>query len=354
MTKRATAREVAEVAGVSRTTVSFVLNNLPGMRISEETRQRVLDAARQLNYHPDATARRMVSGRTRVIGFVLRQNPEQAFADHFLPQVLSGLGQAAAAQGYHILFQPLPPENTTNAYMRLLRERHVDGIVLSGPRFDDQALLKMQAEGAPVVLMGQLPNVDIPFVDVDNVGGARLATEHLIRAGHRRIALITNAPLDYTASSDRLIGYRQALEAEGILYDESQVRYGQFTPKSGQSAMDELLDMTPRPTAVFVASDTVALGALQTIRRRGLNVPNDIGLVGFDDIPLAEFVDPPLTTIRLPAHGLGWGAAELLIRLIAADEPIRNPNVILDTALVIRESCGATRLTPRPVVLKRR
>ncbi|MEK7784793.1 MAG: LacI family DNA-binding transcriptional regulator, partial [Chloroflexota bacterium] len=154
-----------------------MLNNLPGMRISEETRHRVLDAAHQLNYHPDATARRMVSGRTHIVGFVLRQSPDQAFADHFLPQVLNGLGQAAAAQSYHILFQPVPPKNTTNTYTRLIRERHVDGILLSGPRFDDEALLKMQNEGAPIVLMGQLPNVSIPFVDVDNVGGARLATE---------------------------------------------------------------------------------------------------------------------------------------------------------------------------------
>ncbi len=216
MTKRATAREVAEAAGVSRTTVSFVLNNLPGMRISEETRQRVLEAATQLNYHPDATARRMVSGQTNVIGFVLRQDPEQAFADHFLPQVLSGLGQAAAAQGYHILFQPLPPKNKTNSYMRLIRERHVDGIVLSGPRFDDQTILAASNDAAPVVILGQMPNLDIPFVDVDNVGGARLATEHLLRLGHKRIALITNASLEYTAAVDRLAGYRGALEAAGL------------------------------------------------------------------------------------------------------------------------------------------
>lgn len=343
MTKRATARAVAELAGVSRTTVSFVLNNLDGMRISEETRQRVLAAARRLDYHPDATARRMAAGQTHVIGFVLRQDPEQAFADHFLPQVLSGLGQAAAAQGYHVLFQTLPPKNKTNAYIHLIRERHVDGIVLSGPRFDDEAILALQAAGGPIVIMGQLPSVDIPFVDVDNVGGARLATEHLIRIGYRRIALITNAPLDYTASSDRLLGYRHALEAAGLPYDQSLVRFGQFTPQSGAAAMDELLDLAPRPAAVFVASDTVALGALQTLRRRGLSVPADIGLVGFDDIPLAEYVDPPLTTIRLPAHGLGWGAAEMLVRLIAGDEPIRNPQVLLETELVIRESCGAAQ-----------
>ncbi|MGH2523768.1 MAG: LacI family DNA-binding transcriptional regulator [Anaerolineales bacterium] len=340
MPKRATAREVAELAGVSRTTVSFVLNDLPGMRISQETRQRVLEAVRQLDYHPDATARRMVAGRTSVIGFVLRQSPDQAFADQFLPQVLNGMSQVASAQGYHILFEAIPPGDKTGAYTRLIRERHVDGIVLSGPRFDDREFLGGRAQGAHVVLMGQLPNTDLPFVDVDNVGGAALATRHLIELGHQRIALVTNASLDYTASAARLVGYRQALAEAKIDYDEALVRYGDFTPLSGLSALNELLALQPRLTAVFVASDTVALGVLQAIRQHGLSVPQDIALVGFDDIPLAEFVDPPLTTVRLPAHGLGWSAADLLIRLLN-NEAMRHPQVLLETELVVRASCGA-------------
>src|SRR5512143_2988569 len=165
MKKRSTARDVAQLAGVSRTTVSFVLNKVDGIHISPETRQRVLDVARELNYHPDATARRMVTGRTNVIGFVLRQSPDQVFADQFLPQVLNGLTHAAAAQGYHVLIEPIPPENKTGAYLRLVRERHVDGIVLSGPRFDDAELLRFHAEGWPIVMMGQLPNTDLSFVD---------------------------------------------------------------------------------------------------------------------------------------------------------------------------------------------
>src|SRR5262245_39796612 len=134
MAKRVTSKDIAELAGVSRTTVSFVLNNVPGMRIPEETRQRVLEAARRLNYHPDATARSMVSGRTNVVGFAVRQSADQAFADHFLPQVLHGLAQGAAALGYRTLFEPIPPDTQTGAYTKLIRERHVDGIVLSGPR----------------------------------------------------------------------------------------------------------------------------------------------------------------------------------------------------------------------------
>jgi LacI family transcriptional regulator len=342
MQKRATARQVAERAGVSRTTVSFVLNNVPGMRISEETRLRVLGAARELNYHPDATARRMVTGRTRVIGFVLRQTSDQVYADHLLPQVLGGVSRAAAAQGFHVLFEPIPPDNSTGAYSRLIRERHVDGLILSGPRFDDLEVLQIHQEGALIVLVGQLPNSQIPFVDVDNIGGAQMAVQHLIGLGHRRIGLITNAALAYTASADRLAGYRLALTGAGIAFDEALVRYGEFTPPSGQAAMDDLLSMAAPPSAVFVASDAVALGAVRSVRQRGLSIPHDLALVGFDDIPLSEFVQPPLSTVRIPAGGLGWGAADLLMRLIDGEEDVRAPTVVLETELVVRESCGAT------------
>ena len=342
MKKRSTSRDVAELAGVSRTTVSFVLNDVPGMRISEEARQRVLDAARQLDYHPDATARRMVKGRTNVIGFVLRQSQDQVFADQFLPQVLNGLSHAASAQGYHVLIEAVPPENKSDAYLRLVRERHVDGIVLSGPRFDDEELLRFHAEGWPVVLMGQLPTTDLMSVDIDNVNSAATATRHLIELGHHRVALITNAGPTYTAATDRLAGYQQALNAAGLTYDEELVRFGDFTPYSGVTAMNELLQLESHPTAVFVASDTVALGALQAIRTRGLRVPDDIAIVGFDDVPLSEFIDPPLTTIRLPAYGLGWGAADLLIRAINRDD-INRQSVLLESELIVRQSCGAKR-----------
>jgi DNA-binding LacI/PurR family transcriptional regulator len=347
MNQRATAQQVAELAGVSRSTVSFVLNNVSGMRISEETRQRVLAAARQLNYYPDATARRMVSGQTRLIGFILRQNPSQAFADHFLPQVLNGLSQTTSARGYHILIEPIPPDDTTGAYVKLVHERHVDGIVLSGPRSDDQELLKIHSEGASIVLLGQLPGSGIPFVDVDNVGGAQLATRHLTQLGHHRIAIITNAPPAYTASSDRLSGYRRALGDAGIDYDESLVRCGHFTPESGFNAMGDLLSLKSSPTAVFVASDTVALGVLQAIRQRGLSVPDDIALVGFDDIPLSEFLDPPLTTVRLPAFSLGKGAADLLIRILN-NQKGHTRGVLLETELVVRVSCGAHKTKNLP------
>jgi LacI family transcriptional regulator len=281
----------------------------------------------------------MVTGRTQIIGFVLRQSPDQVFADRFLPQVLTGLSHAASAQGYHLMLEPIPLDAEAGAYTRLIRERHVDGIILSGPRSDDQDLLRIYSEGAPVVLMGRLPSTDIPFVDVDNVGGALTATRHLIELGHRRIGLITNADPEYTASADRLSGYRQALESAGLTYDQTLIRYGDFTPDGGDAAMSDLLQVAPRPTAIFIASDTVALGALRAIRRAGLHVPDDLAIVGFDDVPLIDLIDPPLTTVRLPAYGLGWGAADMLIRLIGK-ENIAQPFVTLETELIIRKSSG--------------
>jgi LacI family transcriptional regulator len=284
----------------------------------------------------------MVTGRTRVLGFVLRQSPEQAFADLFLPQVLNGLSQAAARQGYQVLFEPIPPDQPNTMYARLVNERHVDGIILSGPRFDDEDLLRLHREGAALVLIGRLPDVEVPYVDVDNVGGARMAAEYLIRKGHRHIGLITNAPLSYTASVERLSGYRQALEAAGLSFDETLVRYGNFTPQSGYQAMTDLLQVRPLPTAVFVASDTVALGALQAIRHAGLQIPADISLIGFDDIPLAGFLDPPLTTVHLPAFNLGWEAAEMLLQRLQTEEA--SPSYrLLATHLVERESCAPPR-----------
>ncbi len=337
---RPTSKDVADLAGVSRTTVSFVLNDVAGMRISDKTRQRVKRAALRLNYHPDATARRMVSGRTHVIGFVLRQSVDQAFADFFLPPVLSGFSQGAAEQGYHMLFERAAPVDRPNTFAHLIHERHVDGIVLSGPRRGDRELSRIRAEGAHVVLLGQLPNTNIPFVDIDNIGGARRATEHLLNLGHRRIAFISNAPLAYTACADRFKGYRQALQAAGVAYHDSRVCFGNFTPQSGYTAMKKLLARRPRPSAVFVASDTVAFGALHAIHEAGLRVPEDLALVSFDDVPLSEFIDPPLTTLHLPAMQLGRNAADLLIRLISK-EHVENQHILLETTLVVRRSCGA-------------
>jgi LacI family transcriptional regulator len=285
-----------------------------------------------------------VSGRTHIIGLVLRQTPRQMAADVFLPEALHGLSRAARQHGFHVLLEALDPTDSTRHYSALVRENHADGLVLSGPRSDDTELVQLHHEGYPIVLQGQLPDSGVPFVDVDNAAGARAAVEYLIGLGHRRIGLITNAALVYTATAARLAGYRAALEAAGLPWDENLVRYGDFTAESGYAAMVDLLQQGDRPTAVFVASDLVAIGALAGARSVGLCIPRDLAMIGFDDVPLARYTEPPLTTIRLPAFALGFAAGDLLIRLIQG-EKVRSPEVLLDTELVVRRSCGATRQT---------
>jgi DNA-binding LacI/PurR family transcriptional regulator len=335
-TKRATSLDVAKKAGVSRTTVSFVLNNVPGVSISDATRKKVLDTARSINYHPNATGRKLVSGKSNTLGLVLCQSPEQVFADAFLPQVIMGVEQAALEQGFHVMLKQVEP-NDAEGYIRLINENHVDGIILSGPRQDDKEIIRLYCEGVPIMLMGQLPDTRIPFVDIDAAAGAETAVQHLIDLGHRRMAIITNAPLTYTSAQQRRSGYMQALTKAGISVNENLIEEGNYTPSSGFAAMEKLLKNSPIPSAVFIASDVVAMGAILAIKRAGLSIPEDIAIVGFDDIPLSEYFDPPLTTIKVPAYGLGWAVSERLIRLIR-NEDLGETNMFLKSNLVVRES----------------
>lgn len=338
--KRPTSHDVARLAGVSRTTVSLVLNDVPGVRISPEARQRVLDAARALNYYPDVTGRRLVDGRTHTIALVWHRGPHRAYWDAFLPGLIQGITDSARRYGYYVLFRPISPDEPDDSYIELARGRHTDGLILSGPRSDDTHLIELHSDGFPLVLHGQLPGHDIPFVDVDNVQGSRTAVEHLLALGHRRIAMITNAPLAYISSQQRLEGYCNTLADNGLPCEEQLIREGNFDEESGQAAMEALLALEERPTAVFAASDMVAMGALRAIHNHGLRVPQDIALVGFDDISAARFVTPPLTTIHVPTFGLGWSAAEMLIRIIEQITPLES-QVLLNTELTVRQSCGA-------------
>ncbi len=335
-----TSRDVAERAGVSRTTVSFVLNQVEGVQISEETRQRVLRAAQELNYYPDATARSLASRKTRIIGLVLVRSQDRVLADAFLPRVIQGLGSVMRERGFHILLQPVEDVDQPHVYIDLMHTKRVDGLILSGPRSDDEQLRQLIQSGFPLVLLGQLPNATAHFVDVDNVEAARKAVEHLIGLGHRRIGFIGNAPPQYTACYDRWQGYKLAMEAAGLEYNEALVRYGDFSEESGFEAMSDLLTVSPLPSAVFVASDAVAVGAMSAIKRQGLTIPQDIAVVGFDDVPLACYVDPPLTTMHLPARKLGQQAGEMLLELIETGQT-KQEKLFLRTRLVIRDSCGA-------------
>lgn len=335
-TRRVTSHDVAIRAGVSRTTVSFVLNDVKEANISEETRRRVLAAAEELEYVPDAAAQALASGRTRTIGMIFRTY-SYSTADLAHMQILQGLMEVANQSGVRLLVDIVNERDAADIYVNLSRNKRIDGLILSDPRVDDHALYDLLKDGFPVVLLGRLPGIKVSSVEFDNRGGARMAVDHLLDQGHSHIAFVGYASLPFTGVTERLRGYQDALAAAGIAFDETLVRYGDAMPGTGFASTKSLLEAPELPTAIFVSSDVLAFAALAAIRQRGLRVPDDIAVVGFDDHPLAQFASPPLTTVRLPFDEMGRQAGKMLLGLFQRnDEPGRE--VELTTELIVRES----------------
>ncbi|MFL5779289.1 MAG: LacI family DNA-binding transcriptional regulator [Chloroflexota bacterium] len=332
--RRPTSADVAALAGVSRTTVSFVLNGRD-VTISPATRERVLDAARQLGSHPSSPARQLARGRTNTIALMLRRTPEEVAGDAFLPELLRGLTIAARNAGYQVIVETVEP--SSGRYEEVIRAHRADGLVVSGPRSGDPELARLVREGVPLVVQGWVPDLEVASVDVDNRVGALRAVEHLIALGHQRIGCITNAPRDFTSASERLAGYHAALREARVEAGPEWVVEGSFDAASGRKAMARLLAQVD-PTAVFVASDTVAVGAMSALREAGQKVPSAMSVVGFDDIPLAAHLDPPLTTVRLPGFELGQTVARVLLDRIGG--PSVPTRTLLPTELIVRASTG--------------
>jgi len=335
--KRVTSEDVARAAGVSRTTVSLVLNNVMGVNISPGTRQKVLEAARSLGYVPNATAQALARRRTQTIGLVMTRSPHHIATDSFLPKIVAGLLEVIHLHNLRLLVEWVDEEHQAQAYYELARAKRIDGLILTTPRLDDAALRELEQSGLPTVLMGYVPGSNLCSVDVDNRAAAEKAVRYLIELGHRQIACITNAPLAYTAAPERLQGYLDALRWAGIEADEGLIRFGDFDPQSGYLQMKSLLASGKRFSAAFVASDNVAIGAKAAIREAGLRVPDDVSLMGFDDIPWAQYSDPPLTTVRLPALELAKNAGDLLIQAMQGSTRVEKR--VLEVELVVRQSC---------------
>jgi len=339
MKKATNMEDIARIANVSRTTVSFVLNNRMDMKISEKTRKNVQDIAKKLDYYPHAIAKSLVKKHSKTLGLVWCQELRNVFSDVLIPQVILGINNVALKKDYKILIQYIENKKNKDNYYHLAREKRIDGIIISGPRSDDKEILKLKEEDFPIVLIGQTDEGGFSCSDIDNVEASKKIVNHLISHGHKRIAIITNAPLNYTASKLRLQGYKNALENAKIDFKEDMVGIGNFTSKSGYQAAQNLLSLKEPPTAIFVASDVVAFGVMDAIKKRGLRIPEDIALVGFDNVNLSEYVDPSLTTINLPAYDIGMNAANLLINIIEGERK-ENRKIILDANMIIRKSCG--------------
>jgi DNA-binding LacI/PurR family transcriptional regulator len=328
---RPTLESVAARAGVSRATVSRVVNGLPVTAASEQSVRRAIE---ELGYVPNHAARTLVTRRTDLIALVLPEPTTRVFsADQFFAGLVHGVSQELEAADKQLVLMLAGSPASHERIERSVAAHHVDGVMLSSLHGADPLPAALTRLGVPVVCNERtLGPASVPYVGVDNRGGAEAAVRHLIASGRRRVATIAGPP-DMIAGIDRLAGYRAALR-DGAR--RSIVEVGDFTSDSGAAAMSHLLAGEPDLDAVFAASDLMADGALQALRHAGRRVPDDVAVVGFDDIDLARYTDPPLTTIRQPIVGIGRRMARQLLGLVAGQEI--EPIVTLPTELVIRES----------------
>lgn len=326
----ATIRDVAKAAGVSVATVSRALNGAG--RVLPETRERILAAARELRFTPSGAARSLITRRTDTIGALL---PD--LHGEFFSELIRGIDQAARARGLHLLVSSSHGDaDEAAAALRAMNGR-VDGLLVMTPHADAEFLARNLPGSLPAVLIntGAESPGHARFV-VDNVGGAQAITRHLAAAGRRRIAHIAG-PEGNEEAADRLRGYRAGLRAG----QQETVVAGDFSEASGWSAGRRLAQLKPRPDAVFAANDMMAVGCLAALAEAGLRVPEDVAVAGFDDIPIARYVSPSLTTVRVPIAALGAAALDAVAQAIESPESAAAHTRVLPVELVVRRSCGA-------------
>jgi LacI family transcriptional regulator len=332
----ATVHDVARRAGVSTSTVSHVVNNT--RFVSDELRERVLTAMRELDYTPNAAARMLILKRSHTIGLIVSdiRNP-------FFASVARGVEDVAQEQGYTVVLCN-SDENAERetACLSALETRAVDGVLLASAGVADAHLSRLVRAGYPIVLVDRdLPELGAPAVLLDNEGAAYTAVTHLISCGHRRIAMLSGRAAIST-TTERVAGYRRALREAGIDVDDRLVVSGASTSEGGAIATNSVLDLEEPPSAIFSGNNLMTIGALQAIANRGLVVPDDIALLGFDDFPFpwSDAFRPHLTTIAQPTYELGRRAAELLVHRLKSSPSRTAERVVLEGQLVVRESSG--------------
>jgi len=321
-------KDIAKVAGVSPSTVSRALSDHP--RISLETKERIRRLATEMGYSPSAVARSLVTQRTSIIGLAVAW-----VSDPFLAQVVRGIEDTALEHGYTVILSSFYGEpDREKEVLSTFRERRVDGIIIKSSCFDTYPHSLLSQFGLPIVLINR-PEY-IYSVSTNNLHGGRLATEYLLDLGHSRIGYIA-AEIGRRTNLDRLKAYKEALQGRGIAFEPTLVAMGDGYARGGKEAMCRLLTLPSPPTAVFCYNDLTAIGAALAVREAGLQVPDDISLVGFDDIELTTYCHPPLTTFRQPAYELGRRAMEMVLALMVDGQ--KTTSVILKGELVVRQSC---------------
>jgi DNA-binding LacI/PurR family transcriptional regulator len=330
-----TLEEVGEVAGVSRATVSRVVNGSP--KVSPEAKVAVERAIAKLGYSPNRAARSLVTRRTDTIALVVCEPETRVFAEPFFASVVRGISAAAAGADKNLVIVIAQDEADRERARRYLRRDHVDGVVLMSLHGDDPFPRLLKNGGVPTVLFGRpFGRAIVPYVDADNRGGGRLAVEHLLSLGRRTIATITG-PASMCAGIDRHAGYRDALEAAGLPVRRGLVEEGDFGEESGYRAMLRLLARNQTLDGVFAASDLMAAGALHALREARREIPGDVAVIGFDDSPIASHTLPTLTSVRQPVDEMTATTAELLLARIA-DDAAPLDHIVCATTLVRRRS----------------
>lgn len=335
-----TIRDVARLAGVAVSTASLALNNKE--RVNQATRKKIIEAARKLNYYPSSIARRFALNKTHTVALCAFISGEHPLGGFYMP-VIQGIIDVVNACNYSfqldIRGEYQNSSTKRESLARLAKHKMVDGLlILSHWPLSFKEVIDLEQMGFPYVIVdSSISGVETNCVGVDNFGGALKAMEYLIGLGHRKIGFITGPPAQHH-SMERIRGYKEALKRNNIEYDEKIVFPGDFHKKSGQEGMRHLLNLSSPPSAVFMANDNMALAAMKIVKENRLRIPEDISIVGFDDIEAASQLDPPLTSVRQPLYKMGEEAAQLLFSLLnnQKNDPRK---ILLDTQLVIRESC---------------
>ena len=327
-----TLEDIAQKSGVSRSTVSRVING--DQKVSSKTRERVNAVIQHYNFQPNLAARGLASRKTGILGLVIPEQVSKLFSDPYFAQLIHGVTAACNEKKYTVMLWLAEPEFERSTITQILHNGLIDGVIVTSMIMDDPIVQSLYESEMPFVLVGRHPKLDVNYVDVDNIQGGMDATAHLLHRGRRRVATITG-PLNMIAGNDRYLGYLKAYQQFGIEADPSLKVEGSFTESSGYECMKKLLPL--KPDAVFAASDMMAIGALQALREAGLRVPEDISIVGFDDIQIAGQVAPPLTSIRQPSDQMGAMAVETLVECIQHPQP-QTRHLLLSTQLIVRSS----------------
>ncbi|WP_424935528.1 MULTISPECIES: LacI family DNA-binding transcriptional regulator [Bacteria] len=332
--RKVTIGDVASRAGVSKSAVSFVFNGRPG--VGETARQRILEAARELDWRPDARARALSRSRAQALGLVIRREAELLSTDPFFPQFVAGVESTLSGVGYALVLQVVDgPQAEREAYSRFAHEARVDGVFLTDMRVDDERPAELAHLGLPCVLLGSGEGGGPPLIGLDDAAGIRRAVRHLHALGHQRIAHVSGAD-GYVHSRVRRDAWADEMERLGL--EAGPIALADFTGAAGAKATHELLDHPHPPTAIIYANDIMAIAGISAAIDRGIRVPHDLSIVGFDDIPLAPYVIPPLTTVRQDVFQWGSACARTLVSIVEEEEPA--PNRLPPVEFVVRGSTG--------------